>query len=484
MSYAGFQRSEVPQIGEKVAGIMQHQLDTQAKEDAQQKALIAKGIAQQQKQQKEEDKSNIEASKPLYDALNKVPSTPYIGLNQIGNMLTNSTKTAMASVINDKSLNPVQKANEGHGLGVAVNSLSTVFNDFNKASDNVVAMGDNVPPMTKFVFDKTKKDLSDPNEYATSFNKIGDATYNLSAVRHSDGENIFDGNIGRNLIALSTVKPIDYNAAYKTIVSNVGDVAIMNPLKGGGTELRIDEANSEKFINERDTAIKKILSNQNELGNAMYYNLNGVPMLDDKNNTYKVALIPTNASDDDKKRIMDEMGSKNGNDMIFVKVEQDKNGLPIAKPTDAQKEILENVIKNRFENLAMDKYSINKPNITNVNVNSNEKKESATITRVRLGDENAIKDMVAQIPTRKLTIGATNSKGDGKSYIYDPENKLLTLDIIDKEAKPKYDSNGDIIPEDNTRTFDLNYEPDMEYLMRLLNEPELQKVGKYSPKKR
>jgi len=484
MSYAGFQRSEVPNIGKDVSGIMQHQMDVQAKEDAQQKALIAKGLANDQKVANENEKQNVEISKPLYESTSHILKSPSVAMNEFGHQSVDAANVVLKNILGDKSLSFSTKIGIGQALGVAVQASANDINDYKKNAELILSQGSDASQTTKYAYRQIDKRFSDPNNFETAFDQVGQ-TYNYSAKDRKTGEDVFNGYIARNLGAIANRKVFDYDAYYKTKVNNVGKVEIMNPLKGGGTELRVNDELSPKFVNERETTIKQLLANKNDLGDAMYYNLNGHPMVDDANNTYKVELVPSDITDSEKEELAKLRGTTaDGKDMLFVKMQQDKNGLPIANLTDDQSKIFESVTRNHFNNLAMDKYSINKPNITNVNVNSNEKKESATITRVRLGDENAIKDMVAQMPTRKITIGAANSKGEGKSYIYDPENKLLTIDIIDKESKPKYDSNGDIIPEDNTRTFDLNYEPDMEYLMRLLNEPELQKVGKYSPKKR
>jgi hypothetical protein len=469
MSYAGFQRSEVPNIGKDVAGIMQHQMDVQAKEDLQQKALIAKGLVNDQKVARENEKANIKLWEPINKAKEGIPKTPSAGINQIGNMVLDSVQTLGYGIVGDKSLSDSEKTNEMNGVAKSVTDGAFYMNKLKTAEEKISALGVGKNPMAEFAVRRTNKYFEDPNNFSISLDKIGRGTYNWSAKRQGTDKEIFNGEIAQNLDALVNSPVPDFATDFHTQVNNIGKIEIEKPDGKGGTKLIVDTEHNPKFLNQLNTYTNQLLENKVQLGNAMVKLLDGRPMLDDANNVYKVIYVDPTTTDAEKEQLAKERGTtSDGKGVMFVEIGEDKNGFPIANPTDAQKEVLKSSIKNDWVDYALYKQSIAPSRDGNGDSNSkaNDNKESYTIQRVRAGDERAISAMVDQIPHIQLN--------DTENYHYNPKTGILTLKIKGNLT----DEYGKKLNQE--RQFNLKNEGDMRYLMRLYDEPKAKSVEKYS----
>ena len=470
-SYAGFQRSDVPNIGKDVSGILQHQLDTQAKEDAQQKALIAKGLANDQKLAKENEKSYIEMAKPLDKAVGELPLTDYEVINLGANKLVESTFAYTKSVKDNPNLTLSEKNRLYQGAASGVTHLNGNLSGLNAATKKVVEQGVNASPMTLWGFKNIHNRLGDYNNYDPDYqdNGYGSISLNLKDIR--TGKNVLDGKITNTLVGLSSIPAEKYSDDWKKLVTDAGDISIMKPTKGGGTELLIDEENSPKFVNRRQSWINSLFANKTRTGNAMMALLDGRTMIDDPSNTYKVVFVDPNTTDEEKRKLMDEKGSTDGKDMLFVEAVMGEDGMPIANITSKQKDILEKSIKSDWNDLAKKEYRFNPANQTSgsgghSSGNGNGNEISPTMKRVLAGDQRAIASMVDQIKHSRLS--------DLEHYHYNPNTGILTF----KPDEGLTDEDGGfLVPE--VRHFNLKNQDDVLHLMRLFDDPKARNVGKY-----
>jgi len=377
MSYAGYQRHEVPALGDIAANAIEKKqvMDLKKQEMANEMALKrqAMGARMQEIRQKDADKSDAIVSSnqdKVYKELSSIGTAPSSSFNDlmyqyadnvIKQRMQRNTNDFKNGLFGDTEYN--RRSNE---IVDEVKDMGETVKVFTEAYKSVKGQPE-VSPFDNFVFDATTDALNPTSQSLKKMVEMNGETRLATYVKGADGQPVLYGapiNMAtiKNVSTLAGAKPYDFDKEIdeQIIKPNPGNEIIMNR-KADGSYSKVKDAKMEEGFKQSSLRfVNKVLADPRLAADA-FFRYNG------KDNT---AFVLNTASPKEREEIAKKkMGAEKVSDISFVEVELDANkGMYIAKLSKDQEATVKEKLISDINNRAPRHESPYTPHVTKVNV--------------------------------------------------------------------------------------------------------------------
>lgn len=376
MSYAGFQRYDVPDIGSNVAKILLEKQQQASANNARQQAIDM----QNRKLQESIDKENKKISKgyekdidiantTINKELSEVPKTGYETVDGFGSALATLAKTESNAMASD-----LRKTGDYSIFNLKKQSLQSGIKDYKASYDAlakttaIVNENPDASPVTKALL-KDALELFTPTQGGAvaptgEWQPNGEWKPMVVTYGNENGESKVTSkhpiSTLNTLAQLDKYKARDFEKEIATSAGRVGGIIKELKTGGGGTKTVKDELNQKNFIAERTQWINSVVNNGLPSAEAyMKYvtepGKNPVPLL-------------KGSSDLRKEQLAQQYGYSSTENVNWLEYEL-KNGSAVFDMKPEQKKELTDALTMAYNNKADYSESINLPHTTNISAN-------------------------------------------------------------------------------------------------------------------
>lgn len=444
MTYAGYQRYEVPDLGDiaskaiqqkDVMDLKRKELELKEKElaeklQSEKDALAAKGNERAEKRQEGIDKNIDIKEKELYGATTEAgKATTSADINGMmgdyANLYIKPGYNDLKKQYNDGLITEQEFNTRSNELTYGTKDLGQIWTNFDAVAQKMNTNA-NTNPFEKWAVNSLYNDVAP----STSSKKRLVKESNGPTYVEDDNGNKVDVGILKNVTGIVQHPVINFDEdAKKNVIELIPKNSTETLRKGGGTQTDIDQTKNDNFEKFSNIWINKVTADEYAAANAYSHYMN------DGN----VAFIKKGASKDERKKAVLALGVDEDkweeNQKYLVEVEiDDKSKVPMPILTKEQKAELKKEMKSNVTAMAVKSKAISTPSTTTVNITSQAQAQSQADDLVQgvRNNEAGWVDTFKTLARRAGRIIPTGTIKDANGVdhdvvSYNPTTKIMTV---------------------------------------------------------